>query len=330
MERRQFLGSLAAVVAGNGLRGTCLGGEAASAIPKRVLGKTGVEVTCLGLGGAIGMERPPSEGNAVEMANAAIDLGIRYFDTAPVYGRGQSEKNIGEVMATRRNEVFLAAKTIERRYDGAMRSVEESLKRLRTDHVDLLQIHGVGIREDLTRLGKPDGVYTALLKLRDQKVCRFIGVTCHDDADLVVRALGMYDFDTVLTTFNPTLKRRPFVEKVPPVAKAKNMGIIAMKVMGGQRGSLAKGNPPKNDPAANFDDAPNQAPAPMLLRYVLGLPISVAIIGVNSLEQIKENVRTAREMTPLNEAERKELEKRMTQKATSREDAKTQRSQELL
>lgn len=311
MERREFLTSLAAVVAASGACHTLQGGEAKKGLPKRLLGKTGVEVTCLALGGVVGMQRPPAEFDSAELANAAIDMGIHYFDTAPAYNKTQSETNYGRVLATRRKEVFLATKTGDRTYDSAMRSVEASVKRLQTDHVDLLQIHGLGAKEDLERLGKPDGVYTALLKLRDQKVTRFIGVTGHDSADIMVRAIEMYEFDTILTTFNPTAKRRPFAEKVLPVARKKKMGILLMKVMGGGNGALCVGNPIKNDGASNHDDAPKQADATTLIRYALGLPITVAIIGMGSLDQLRENVRAARDFAPLNEAERKELEKRM-------------------
>jgi len=312
MERREFLGSLAAAVASGGLSQTSRGGEAARAIPKRLLGKTGVEVTCLALGGVVGMQRPRTkEFDAADLCNAAIDMGITYLDTAASYNNGQSETNYGRVMATRRKEVFLATKTGDRTYDGAMRSVEASLKRLQTDHVDLLQIHGLTAKENLERLGQPNGVYTALQKLRDEKVTRFVGVTGHDSADIMVRAIEMYEFDTVLTTYNPTAKRRPFIEKVLPVALKKKMGIQCMKVMGGGVGSLATPNPIKNDGASNHDDAPRQSDPQTLVRYALALPITVAIVGMASIEHLKINVAAARDMAPLTVAERKELEKLM-------------------
>ena len=141
MDRRSFLTS--AVAAGGlawGLRSETAAG-AEPALSTRPLGKTGVQVTVLALGGYTGMKEPRSDKfDPVEMANAAIDAGIRYFDTAPSYGSGQSERNYGEVLAHRRGEVFLATKTGQRTYDGAMGEFEASLKRLRTDHVDLLAI----------------------------------------------------------------------------------------------------------------------------------------------------------------------------------------------
>ncbi len=220
MDRREFL---VGTVAASGLASTrsLWAAEAKPpTLPVRPLGRTGVEVTVLALGGYTGMKDPRSkEFDPVELANAAIDAGIRYFDTAPSYGNGQSERNYGEVLATRRKEVFLATKTGQRTYDGVMREFEESLTRLRTDHVDLLQIHGARINEDLAAWGKSDGVVRALEKLRDEKLVRFVGVTGHESADVMCQAITMYKFDTILTTFNPTVKRKPYAEKVLPLSQ---------------------------------------------------------------------------------------------------------------
>ncbi|MEE9603064.1 MAG: aldo/keto reductase [Thermoguttaceae bacterium] len=321
MDRREFMTTLAAA---GGLASAqfALAAEpqaeaAASPIPKRRLGRTGVEVTVLGLGGVVGMSRKPSSKfDPVQMAESALDAGITYFDTAPAYGNGQSEKNYGPVIARRRDEVFLATKTDQRSYDGAMRQVESSLKRLQTDHVDLIQIHNVGGGDDLDAWGNPQGVLRALQKLRDQKVTRFIGITGHQRPDVLSRAITQYDFDTILTTLNPTAKRRPFIEKLLPIATKKNMGILAMKVMGGGLGSLAKGNPIKNDGVARHDEAAQQATPAELIRYVLGLPISSAIIGMGSLEQLRENVAAARSSAPLDEPDRKALKARMSSSPT--------------
>jgi hypothetical protein len=313
MDRRDFLKGAAAVGGFAAASRLDAAGESRPSLPTRPLGRTGVEVTVLALGGYTGMKEPPTdEFDPVEMANAAIDQGIRYFDSAPSYGDGQSERNYGEVLAHRRDEVFLAAKTGQRSYDGAMREFESSLQRLRTDRVDLLQIHGARIDEDLAAWGKPDGVVKALQKLRDQKLTRFIGVTGHESADVMCQAITMYDFDTVLTTFNPMATRKPCAEKVLPLANRKGMGILAMKLMGGAFGSLALGNPIKNDGKPNHDDAPRQAAAGELIRYVLGLPISVAVVGMSSLEQLRVNVAAVREKSPLDAEQRRELEARMS------------------
>ena len=318
MDRREFLGTMAAIVATGvgckqpiqGLESNKPGESKEAIIPKRVLGKTGVDVSILALGGVIGMQLPPSKDHdPAAIAEKALDLGITYFDTAPSYNNGQSETNYGQVLTRHRNEVFLACKTGDRSYDGTMLSVEQSLKRLRTDHLDLLQIHGVSSREDLPAWGKPSGVYTALLKLREQKVTRFTGVTGHDNEEILRHAIEMYEFDTLLTTLNPVSRRRPFRENLLPVANKKQMGVIAMKVMGGGNGCLVVGNPYKQVLRTYHDETSHQVDAQSLIRYTLGLPISVAVIGVSNIEQLKVNVRIVKQIKPLNVMEREELEK---------------------
>ncbi len=318
MNRREFLCGSAAAVA---FAGHAVGASVQSAkmqkskVPRRLLGKTGEQVSVLILGGVVAMKEPPTaDFHPAQLADAALDAGINYFDTAPGYNNGQSESNYGEVLATRRKEVFLATKTGDRSYEGALRSVEASLKRLRTDRLDLLQVHGVSAKEDFARWDKPDGVMKALHELRDQKVTRFIGVTGHESADAMRRAIELYDFDTVLTTFNPTARRIPFQQLVLPVAQKKRMGILAMKVMGGGFGSLAVGNPIKNDLDKFWyhDEAPRQAEAGTLIRYALGLPVTAAVVGMGSLDHLRVNVAAVADGQPLNEAQRKELEKRMS------------------
>lgn len=320
MNRREFIRNSTAALAfaGAGVR-TSVAGESGQpagkpGIPRRTLGKTGEKITVLILGGVAAMKDPPTANfHPAQLADAALNAGINYFDTAAAYGDGQSERNYGEVLATRRKEVFLATKTGDRSYDGALRGVEASLKRLRTDRVDLLQVHGVSAKEDFARWDKPDGVMKVLHKLREEKVTRFIGVTGHEDAEAMRRAIELFDFDTVLTTFNPTARRLPFQQIVLPVAQKKGMGILAIKVMGGGFGSLAVGNPIKNDQDKFWyhDQAPSQAQAGTLIRYVLGLPISAAVVGMGSLEQLRVNVAAVCDGRPLDETQRKELERNM-------------------
>ena len=278
-------------------------------LPCRILGKTGVEVSVLALGGVIGMQLPPSATHdPAAIAEAALDLGITYFDTAPSYNNGQSETNYGQVVARRRKDIFLATKTGDRTCDGTMRSIEQSLKRLRTDRVDLIQIHGISAKEDLDAWDKSSGVLTALHKLRDQKVTRFIGLTGHESASKLQEAIERYDFDTLLTTLNPVSRRAPFRNDLMPSANQRKMGIIAMKVMGGGNGCLVIGNPQQKKLQTYHDDTAHQIKASTLIRYTLSLPISVAVIGVASIAQLQENVRSVRETTLMSAAERKELE----------------------
>ena len=278
-------------------------------LPRRRLGRTGEEVSALALGGVIGMQLPPSATHdPAAIAEAALDLGITYFDTAPSYNNGQSETNYGQVLARRRKEVFLATKTGDRTHDGTLRSIEASLKRLQTDHVDLIHIHGLSPTEDLDAWEKPTGVLTALRKLRDQKVTRFIGVTGHDSAAILRAAIERYEFDTLLTTLNPVSRRKAFREDLLPVANRKQMGVIAMKVMGGGNGCLVTGNPLQKVLQPYHDETAHQVNAASLIRYTLSLPISVAVIGVASVEQLKANIRIVREATPMTLAERRDLE----------------------
>jgi len=320
MDRREFLETIAtAVVTGTICTCPISGAESDkikksndAPMPKRTLGKTGVGVSLLALGGVIGMQLPPSKvHDPAAIAEEALNLGITYFDTAPSYNNGQSETNYGQVLAHRRNEVFLACKTGDRSYDGTMQSVEQSLKRLRTDHLDLLQIHGVSSGEDLSAWGNSNGVFTALRKLREQRVTRFIGITGHDNAEILRRAIEMYEFDTLLTTLNPVSRRRPFREDLLRVANEKRMGVIAMKVMGGGNGCLVIDNPYKKVLRPYHDETVHQVEAQSLIRYTIGLPISVAVIGVANIEQLKANVRCAKHKKPMNVREQKELEKIM-------------------
>lgn len=315
LNRRQFLQSIgvACAVAGPTAAMAAEVTPASSAkLPQRALGKTGVQVSALALGGVIGMQLPPSANHdPMAIAETALNLGVTYFDTAPAYNDGQSEKNYGNVLARRRKEVFLATKTGDRTYDGTLRSIEQSLKHLQTDHVDLIQIHGISPTEDLDAWEKPTGVLTALRKLRDQRVTRFIGVTGHDNATRLREAIERYDFDTLLTTLNPVARRKAFREELLPVANRKQMGVIAMKVMGGGNGCLVTGNPLKKVLQRYHDETAHQVGPASLIGYTLSLPVSVAVIGVASVAQLKENVRMVREATPMTLAERRELETAM-------------------
>ena len=327
MDRRKFIGTMATLtVAGTaGFQNVTLAHTESKTelqkkgkLPRRILGKTGVEVSCLIIGGVSGMMAVPTkEFDPAELANAALDAGINYFDTAPSYGNGQSEINYGKVVTRRRNEIFLSTKTGSRNYDGAMKEIETSLKRLQTDHLDLWNIHGVNPGEDIASWDKQNGVLKAFYKMRDEKVIRFIGVTCHSDADTINQAINMYDFDTVLTTFNPCPRRKPFRELVLPNAVGKNMGIINMKVMGGGGGALALGNPAVTVVGKEFarknwywDETPHQVEASTLIRYCLGLPISCCVIGMKSLNELAINVAAAK-MKPLTKEEQISLEQLM-------------------
>ena len=164
--------------------------------PQRPLGKTGVNVPLIGYGTApLGKPEkvPPEEG--IRCLNHAIDRGVTYLDTSPDYG---SEPVVGEVMKSRRDEVFLATKINKRSKQGVLNELKESLKRLQTEHVDLIQVHAVNAFADLEQALAPDGAVAALEQARREGLVRFIGITGHARPEILAHALREYPFDTVL------------------------------------------------------------------------------------------------------------------------------------
>ena len=306
--RREFLKGAAALAAGTIVlpwgRSTASAAElpsppASPALPRRVLGRTGVKVTILGLGG-VGFLTDMKDKDAITaLVTEALDSGINYVDTAFNYGDGRSEENLGMIMGTpRRREIFLATKCEDRTYDGALKQVETSLKRLRTDHLDLIQVHYVTDKDDLKAMLAKDGVVPALEKLRDQKVVRFIGVTGHPQYPRVAEALAAYDWDTFLGFVNPHPDTRVSLEEQMPLARKKGMGIVAMKVFGGSQ------------PATLVGDGPGRAPARRLLQYALSQPIATAIPSISTRAHLQENLEVARHFQPMSRTEMAELEER--------------------
>lgn len=311
LTRRGFLKGLAATAAGlaaTDLLGTlgCTGEPNAgqeplnTLLPQRTLGRTGARVSILGLGGAGMLALSQDTDQVGAVLQAALDGGITYFDTAHNYGKdGQSEKNLSLIMSTpARNRVFLASKTGDRTYDGAMRQVELSLKRLGTDHLDLIHVHHVYKNDDVKKFGQPDGVIPALQKLRDQKVVRFIGMTGHPDYAPVAEALAMYEWDTFMAFVNPARFSRPAFEQQIPLARKYNAGIIAMKVYGGSPGKLVGTEPGMAQPTP-------------LLRWALSQDITLAIPAVDSVEQLQQNLDVVRNFTPMTPAELAQVDRQV-------------------
>jgi aryl-alcohol dehydrogenase-like predicted oxidoreductase len=282
LSRRDFLGrSLGAVAALPSLPGVAA--AAAAKLPHRVLGRTGVSVPILAFGGGSRFLMYEQEEAALAALNRAIDMGITYVDTAIDYGEGKSESRVGQVMKTRRQEVFLATKVPgrARSRDAALKEVEASLKRLQTDHVDLLHVHGLGDEEDLAKVEAPDGVLKAFYELRRQKVARFIGITSHTDGAVMAKAIERNDIDCVQMAMNPARANR-FEELALPAARAKNLGVILMKVTG-QEHLLG----------------PGKAEAAALLRYAWSLPVAAVVCGMPKPEFVAANVASARGFTPM-------------------------------
>jgi aryl-alcohol dehydrogenase-like predicted oxidoreductase len=303
LTRREFvkLGvtGAAALAMGPGLA------TAAPPMPERPLGRTGHMVRLFSLGGQASIEQADKHDVSIAIINRAIDLGVNYIDTAAAYGRprtadtprwelnGISQTYIGEVMATRRNEVFLASKTDDRTRDGSLKLLEQSLKLLKTDHLDLWQLHNVQRDDQVEQIFAKDGAIEALLKARDQKMVRFLGITGHFDPAPLVKAIERFEFDTILMALNPGDPHRlPFQTDLLALANRKKMGVIGMKIP-------ARDRLFRPDGVATMKDA---------MGYTLTLPVSTVIIGCKTVEQLEENITIARNFTPLPKSEMARLE----------------------
>ncbi len=261
-------------------------------IPCRPLGRTGCEVTQFALGGEGVLRTFGRESEAVAVIHRALDLGVSYCDTAPAYAG--SLDYYGAALGERRKEIFLASKTHDRTRDGSLRLLEESLKRLRTDHLDLWQLHDLRTPDDLRRIFGRGGALEALVEAREQGLVRFLGITGHQDPEILLDAMGRFDFDTVLAAMNVAdVHRLPFCRTVLPEAARRGMGVIGMKV-------YAAGMLPRAG-----------LPAESAMSYVLNLPgVSTVVIGCSTVEEVEQNARIAREFRPMDPADVEVLERR--------------------
>jgi len=276
---------------------------ATAPLPRRPFGKTGMEVPILAFGSGSRFVAYETDEEALRVLSRAIDLGMTYIDTAHSYGDGKSEERVGQVMRTRRKEVTLQTKLGARKADDARRQLELSLKRLQTDHLDVLHIHALENREDLAAIEAKGGVLEAVMEARDQKVTRFAGITGHADPLAMKEALERHDFDAVQMALNLARARMTWndggAEAIPmsdrsfealalPVANAKGMGVIAMKIFGQEY-------------------LVGQASIEELIYYALSLPVSLASLGMPKPEMLEENVALGRRFQPLPEAEMRRL-----------------------
>ncbi len=307
--RRDFLRTTTAAmvlgVAQNALSGT------PSPLPKRRLGKTGEMVSCIGFGSGTRFCSIQDEDAAQALLERAFTLGINYFDTAGSYTRRPlerlSEKRLGEFSKKRRRQIFLSTKIDPRDRGSALRSVEQSLKFLQTDYLDLIQIHSLSDLDDLDRIGSSNGVLAAVQELKNQKVVRFIGITGHNDGAAMAEALRRHNFDTVLMALNAAQSANPIAQKkmepIPafegfalPVALQKDMGILSMKVMG--QGMLVGAGAGRAFPAE-------------LLRFNLSQPVACVVIGCEQMAPLEQNVQAALNFTPISETDREKLKERV-------------------
>lgn len=255
--------------------------QSPTAMPERILGRTGVKVPIFGLGGAgtqTPLDKKDKEAEALAIIERAVELGIRYFDTAARYG--PNETYLGKVLPSYRQNIFLASKTYEKERDGVWRQLERSLKRLKTDYLDLWQLHSVALPEHLEKMFGTNGAIKALEEAQEQKVVRFVGLTGHHEPDVIVEAINRYSFHTALIPVNAADKHhpRPYFPVVLPLAQQKNMGVIAMKVP-------AYGKLFQADALNGMQQA---------MGYALSQPgVTCCVISVDNVKQLEENVKVA-------------------------------------
>ena len=223
-----------------------------------------------------------------------------------------------KVMQRRRSEAFLATKTKERTREGSMRMIEKSLKLLRTDHIDLWQLHDIGLVANVDAVFAKGGAMEALLEMKEQKVVRFLGLTGHYRPDALMEGIRRYPFDTILMAMNAADPHHySFSEALLPLALERQMGIIGMKVPARGR-LLSTWTPPPLEKQQHSWEGMVLAPTPGTLQmreamyYTLSHPVSTVIIGCDSIAQLEENVQLAREFTPLSDKQRAELVERAT------------------
>jgi predicted aldo/keto reductase-like oxidoreductase len=278
--RRDFIGTAAAAAAATPLL-------SASGMPMRTLGRTGAQVSILAFGGGSRFVGYPEE-KGIEILNHALDLGITYIDTADSYGSsGESQTRIGKVLKARgRKGLWLASKIGPRKYDDFMRTVDISLKRLQVDYVDLLHIHALMDKDDLAAIEAKGGAYEAAVKAKEQKMARFIGITCHAFPEVLKTALERHDFDCTQIALNAAMRGQvkgatsSFEATALPVALGKKMGVTAMKIFA-------------------QDALVGQAPPEKLIQYSMSLPVAAAVIGMPKPEHVEENVRVAKAFKPM-------------------------------
>jgi predicted aldo/keto reductase-like oxidoreductase len=260
-------------------------------IPVRALGKSGVDVSILGVGGA--HLSNPEEPEAIRIVHEAIDGGAFFMDNAWEYGNGESERRMGKALAQGgyRDRAFLMTKDCahDRKAEHSMQKLEESLRRLRTDHLDLWQIHEVVWDDDPERILAPGGSLEALVKAKEQGKVRFIGFTGHKSPHLHRQLLDSgVPWDTVQMPINVfDAHFSSFQHKILPMCLEQGIGVIGMKSNAG--GHIQK---------SGSDIRPEEG-----LRYSLGLPVSVVVSGMDSLEVLRKNMAVADDFTPYGDDE---------------------------
>ena len=272
----------------------------ADSLPMRALGKTGARVSILGLGAQRLSDRPLSQSAVDRLIAEAIDNGLNYIDTARGYGT--SEELLGPALKGKRDKVFLVTKTRTATREDALNELRQSLKNLRTDHVDCVHIHNVA-RDDrypnLEEALSERGVLGGLLEAKRLGMARHVGCTAHLRPSRVLPALATGHIELFMCSMNFVERHiYNFEEKVLPEATRRGIGVIAMKVLGGP----AQGVTPLLHRPEDYEAT---------LRYVWGVPgVSVAIIGMRSLEELRQALAAARNFKPFTPEESARLMER--------------------
>ena len=271
-------------------------------VPKKPLGRTGVQISALGLGGYhLGSANTDQVAN--EIVAKALDHGIDFFDNAWEYHDGLSEERLGRALQGKRQQAFLMTKVCTHGRDKnlAMRMLEESLRRLRTDHLDLWQIHEVIYESDPDLIFAPGAAAEALLEAKKQGKARFIGFTGHKDPEIHLKMLSHdFPFDTVqmpLNCFDATF--RSFETQVLPEAMRRGIAVLGMKSLGGSGEMIRHGG----------------ITAEQGLRYAMSLLVATTISGIDSMEGLDQNLSIAGNFQPYTAAEMKDLRDRCKQLA---------------
>jgi aryl-alcohol dehydrogenase-like predicted oxidoreductase len=266
----------------------------ATGMPTRILGRTGVPVSIIALGGwHIGSVK--DEKDAIRIMHTAIDEGLTFFDNAWDYQDGHAEEVMGKGLEGRRDKVFLMSKNCERDYEGSKRNLEDSLRRLGTDHLDLWQFHELVYDNDPDWVFDKGGIRAALEARQAGKV-RFIGFTGHKDPRIHLKMLGKpHDWDTAQMPINVMdAHYRSFQNEVIPVCLSKGVGVLGMK---GLAGGAPQGRLISHAGLT----------AEECYRYCLSLPVTAQVMGITTLEQLQQNIALARAFKPMTMEERRTL-----------------------
>jgi len=268
-------------------------------IPRRPFGRHADLVSIIGVGG-YHLGKTKSVAEAVRIVHEAIDAGINFLDNAWEYHEGESERRMGRAIADRRDAVFLMTKVCTHGRDAkvAMRQLDESLRRLRTDHLDLWQIHECVYYNDPERHFARGGVVEALELARTQGKTRYVGFTGHKDPEIHLRMLSYdYSFDACQLPLNGFDSQfRSFQAVVLPELARRNIAPIGMKSLGGDGRVIKK-------KVARIEDA---------LRYAMSLPVCTTVSGIDSMRVLRQNLRIAQGFSPLSARERAAYERSLT------------------